>query len=559
MKTENKPDSPVPESSSPTAAGHIPASTKIGGQSKFFKVLRLRDLYFLCLGGSIGSAWLFGSLYGASSAGPAAVISWIIGGLIALVLAATWAEIGGILPSTGAVVAVPHYSHGLFTGFYFGWAYYLSAIITPPVEAVAIVTYASAYLPSLTSGGALTLTGYAVSIGILVLTFALNYFGVKFFAKVNGVITLWKIVIPTFTILVALFYFYPPNFTSFGGFLPNGVAPVFSAVGTAGIVYAYTGFRAAMDYSGEAKDPTRDVPRAMIYSVLSAMVIYTLLQTVFIGGIRWSDSGLQAGDWAGLATISAYASAPFYKLLSILGVASVATILLVDAAVSPFGTMGVYTGSSARDLYALAEGGHLSKRMSEVHDESGIPRIALFVSLAIAIFLLLAFPNWSQLATIGTTTTMFTQLAGATSLIVLRRNADQLKRAFRVPAVKVVAPVAFVASSLVVYWTTWPYTGYSLAAFLLGLGIFMFYHFKGAYPQSDISRGVWIVVFSICLTGLSYLGSYGRGIISFPYDFVAVGVLALGCYYWGIRSGYKTDQLTRILRQESVESYIDSK
>ena len=317
MSQNKKPDE-IPEGSSyHTKEGHIPASTKIGGQSKFFKVLRLRDLYFLCLGGSIGSAWLFGSLYGAASAGPAAVISWILGGLIALVLAATWAEIGGILPSTGAVVAVPHYSHGLFTGFYFGWAYYLSAIITPPVEAVAIVTYASAYIPSLTSNGSLTFAGYAVSITILVLTFALNYFGVKFFAKVNGIITIWKILIPTFTILVALFYFYPPNFTSFGGFIPKGITPVFSAIGTAGIVYAYTGFRAAMDYSGEAKNPTRDVPRAMIYSVLSAMVIYTLLQIVFIGGIRWSESGLQAGDWAGLATISAYASAPFYKLLGI--------------------------------------------------------------------------------------------------------------------------------------------------------------------------------------------------------------------------------------------------
>ena len=220
--------------------------------------------------------------------------------------------------------------------------------------------------------------------------------------------------------------------------------------------------------------------------------------------------------------------------------------------------MGVYTGSSARDLYALAEGGHLSKRMSEVHNESGVPRMALLISLLIAVFLLLAFPNWGQLATIGTTSTVFTQLAGATSLIVLRRNAGNLKRPFRVPAVHIIAPLAFVASSLVVYWTTWPYTGYSLAAFLLGLGIFLFYHFRGAYPQSDISRGIWIVTFSICLTIISYLGSYGIGVIPLPYDFLAVGLLAILCYFWGIRSGYKTDQLARILKQESVDRLIES-
>ncbi len=64
-----------------------PASTRIGNESRFFKVLSLRDLYFICLGGSIGSAWLFGSLYGASEAGPASIISWLIGGAIVLVLA----------------------------------------------------------------------------------------------------------------------------------------------------------------------------------------------------------------------------------------------------------------------------------------------------------------------------------------------------------------------------------------------------------------------------------------------------------------------------------------
>ncbi len=528
------------------------ASTRTGSQSKFFKVLSLRDLYFICLGGSIGSAWLFGSLYGASEAGPASILSWLIGGAIVLVLALTWAEIGGMLPQTGAVVAVPHYSHGSFTGFYFGWAYYLSAIIVPPVEAVAIVTYASAYMPSLMVNGKLTPVGYGVCVGIILVTFALNYYGVKLFAKVNSAITLWKVVIPTFTVLVALLYLYPPNFASFGGFFPNGVAPVFSAVGTAGIVFAYTGFRTAMDYSGEAKNPSRDVPRAMILSVMTTIIIYTLLQTVFIGGIRWGDSGLSAGDWSGLAAGSAYTSAPFYRLLSILGLASVATILLIDAVVSPFGSIGVYTGSSARDLYALAEGGHLSKRMSEVHEESGVPRTALAVSLAIAMFLLFAFPNWGQLATIGTTSTVFTQLAGATSLIVLRGNAHGLKRSFRVPAARIVAPLAFVTSSLVVYWTTWPFTGYSLVALIIGLGIFMFYHLRSAYKKSDINRGVWIVVFSILLTALSYLGSYGVNIIPLPLDFVAVGILSLVCFYWGVRSGYQTEQLNRVLREEST-------
>ena len=170
----------------------IPASARVGGQGQFRKVLSLRELLFLSLGASIGSAWLFGSAYGAATARPASIVSWLIGGLFAVVIAVTWAEIGGLFPSAGAVVRIPQLVHGYFAGFYVGWAYYLSSVIVPPVEAVAIVTYASAYVPSLTSAGVLTWEGDAVSLAIMLLTFALNSFGVKLFARFNTGVTWWK-------------------------------------------------------------------------------------------------------------------------------------------------------------------------------------------------------------------------------------------------------------------------------------------------------------------------------------------------------------------------------
>ena len=168
---------------------YVPVSARIGAQNRFRKVLSLRDLYCISLGSSIGSAWLFGALYGASQAGPASIVSWVIGGLFILFVALVWAELGGILPSTGAVVRIPEYTHGYFTSFYFGWSYYLSAVIVPPVEAVAIVTYASAYLPSLYQAGSLTFEGYAVSLVVIVATFLLNSFGVRLFARINNIVT----------------------------------------------------------------------------------------------------------------------------------------------------------------------------------------------------------------------------------------------------------------------------------------------------------------------------------------------------------------------------------
>jgi amino acid transporter len=534
---------------------NVPSSAKIGQQGRFRKVLGFQELYFISLAGIIGSAWLFGSIYGASKAGPAAIISWMISGVFVIFLALTWAEIGGMLPSAGASVRIPQYAHGQFTGFYFGWAYYISAVTVAPVEAIAIVTYASAYLPSLISNGALTTVGYLASIAIMILTFLINSFGVKFFARLNTVITWWKLAIPILTIIVALLYFYPPNFSAFGGFAPMGISPIFSAIGTAGIVFAFMGFRESLDYSGEAKNPRKDVPLAIILSVVTTIIVYTLLQLSFIGGLRWGASGLAAGDWANLATKGVYASAPFYHLMAILGIPILAIVLLVDAVISPFGTVGVYTGSSARDLFALVAGGHLHAAIGEVNKKYGIPRRAMLVNLIVGTVFIFLFPSWGPLATVVTTTTVFTQLAGATSLIVLRKHAPELKRGFKLPFANVMALLAFVMASLIVYWTTWPYTAYAFLAILIGVAVFFATKVKrGSFPYEDVKRGLWIVVYSLTIIAVSYLGSYGIDYIKFPLDFCVVAIMSVIFFFWGVRSGYETPELRELKKQEQVSS-----
>src|SRR5881398_3641424 len=127
-------------------------------------------LLFAALGSIIGSGWLFGALNASQIAGPAAVLSWAIAGVMILLIGLTYAELGAMFPVSGGVVRFPHYAFGSFASFVMGWITWLSLASVAPVEVEAALQYASNYIGGLThtaagSGGNPVLTfplGYAV-------------------------------------------------------------------------------------------------------------------------------------------------------------------------------------------------------------------------------------------------------------------------------------------------------------------------------------------------------------------------------------------------------------
>ncbi|MEM2200082.1 MAG: APC family permease, partial [Thermoplasmata archaeon] len=181
---------------------------KIAYQSdkKLRKALSLQDLFFLSMGGIIGSGWLLGVAAGASVAGPGATLSWIIGGVIILFIALTFAEISSAVPKTGAIVRYPHLAFGGYTGYIMSWGYFLSAVTVPTIEAEAVLTYASTYIPNIfhTVAGVSVLTSYGILYAILLLIgfFFLNYFGIRLLGKFNTVATWWKFIIPSLTFIL---------------------------------------------------------------------------------------------------------------------------------------------------------------------------------------------------------------------------------------------------------------------------------------------------------------------------------------------------------------------
>src|SRR5207244_1927659 len=164
---------------------------------------------------------------------------------------------------------------------------------------------------------------------LLMPTFAaINFVAMRLFSKVNSAITWWKVAIPVLTILVLLFKFHGGNFNSHGGFLPLGTKALFAAIPGAGIVFAYLGFEQADQLAGEIKDPSRNLPRAIITAILLCTAIYVMLQIVFIGALHPSD--LNHG-WAGLANNNGLISGPLAFLAGAAGLGWLAIVLRLDA------------------------------------------------------------------------------------------------------------------------------------------------------------------------------------------------------------------------------------
>ncbi len=550
---------------------------------KLKKALNTWDLYFLSLGGIIGSGWLFSAAAAASTTGPASIISWIIGGVLVLFIALVYAELGGMIPRSGAISRYGHYSHGGVAGLFFGWTYFLSAVSVPAIEAEAVITYASSYINGLSytapnpinpAASVALLTGLGIVLaGILIVAFyGLNYAGVRIMGKTNTGMTWWKLIIPSLTIvMLAFLVFHSSNFTSpaLGGFLPgNNSATIFEAVSTDGIVFSFLGFRQALDYGGEARTPQRSIPRATVFSVLTGIVVYILLQVVFIGAINPTKLAA-SGGWLGLASSpSSYASgvvaAPFAFLAKTSGIFALVVltyILYADAYVSPAGTLNVYAGTSTRTLFGLAEIGYFPKTLSQVNKKTKVPTFSIILSLIIGLIFLAPFPSWYALVGLITGATAFTYIVGGSALMVFRREADELKRPFKLPYAKILAPIAFVGATLIVYWSGWPTIPYLAIGIFFGIVVYLIilgsHKVENVFTKDNIKAGWWVPAYILVLTLLSYLGEAdygGTNTLPYPYDFVVVIIVAIIFYLISIKSGYRTDEIKDII--DSGTQYI---
>lgn len=514
----------------------------------------LTGLTFIGVGGVLGSGWLFAPMLAAQQAGPAAILSWCIGGLAIIIVALPFAEITACLPEAGAMARLPRYSHGSLTGVVIGWSAWLGYATAAPIETIAILRYVGPLIPDAYSGGQLgvvdgpTTLGYGIAVIILLVMVVINALGVAWLNKANAIITTVKVLLPL--IIVTTFLttdFHTENFTSGGGFAPYGFEGILSAVSLGGVVFAFLGFRHIIDLAGEARRPHFNVPSALFLTVLACFVIYVLLQVAFTGGVP--QSAIENG-WDKMQF--PHHLGPLAGIATVIGASWLIALIYGGAVLGPFGSGLIATGSNARLGMALAKNGFFPAILERLSG-TGVPFNALVLGFVAGLcFLTLSL---SEVVALNSSAIVLSLCIGPLAMIAMRRQLPNRRRPIRLPFAHILAPVGFIIATLIIYWSGWATIWRLDLGLVAGLLIFAVkLRIEPLDRPVRLMGARWLLVYLVGLNAVSYLGNFGggTGLLPFGWDMAVLAVIALVSFRLGL-----IDALPPERTQEMVELSVE--
>ena len=537
-----------------------------GGGSGTSTTLR-RDIGIVGLiwaseGSIIGSGWLFGARNAIDVAGPAALISWLIGGAAVLILALVHAELGAMYPVSGGTARFPHYAFGGAAGASFGWFSWLQAATVAPIEVLAGIGYATHWswaakwvYSTGANKGELSGTGIAIAVAMMAVFVAVNFLSIRALANTNSTITWWKVGVPVLTIIVVgVANFHGHNFNALNGFNPYGAKGILSAVSTSGIIFAYLGFEQADQLAGESRDPQRNIPRAVIGSIIIGIIIYVALQAVFIGAL---PASLLKGTWS---TVGAALTGPWAQIASLASLGWLAVILYVDAVISPTGTGLIYTASTSRVSYALSRNGYFPSAYESL-DRHGVPWLGLITAFVVGSICFLPFPSWTSLVGLITSASVLMYAGAPLALGVFRRRLPLTERPYRMPGATLLSPVAFVVANLIVMWSGWTTVWKLGIAILIGyviLGANRVFKLNPIAPELNLRAASWLPFYLVGIGAITYISAFGTlhtpwfGSGAIWWDMVVVALFSLVIYFWAMAVALPADRIQEMINNVVV-------
>lgn len=403
------------------------------------RVLTLYGLTMVAVGSCIGSGiFLTPSQVASHVMDPTLVLmAWALGGVIALTGALSFAELGAMFPDAGGVYVYLREAYGSFAGFLYGWAYF-TVINGGSIAALTIAfAYYASFLVPLSASGQIILAICAVVTITLV-----NVFRVQVAEYFTNALTGLKLAGIGVVVLIGLFLGTSGmdlNLRVTGSLLTNDGLGAFG-LAMVGVLFSYGGWQHASYLSGEAVDPQRTVPRAMIIGALIVTAAYLLINVAYM-------LLLPVSEMAASTRVAADAVNTVFpwggKLVAVL------------IAISTFGTALIYTLSAPRIYFAMAADRVFFAKLAEVHPKFRTPVYAVVAQSVWAIALILFWGTFEKVITYVTFTDWIFFTATACIVILFRSRRPSVERPYRTfgypvtPLIFIIISAWFVINTLI--------------------------------------------------------------------------------------------------------------
>jgi APA family basic amino acid/polyamine antiporter len=385
-------------------------------------------------------------------AGPALAVSFIIAGIACVFAALCYSEFSSILPVEGSAYAYAYGTVGEIFAWIIGWGLILEYAMGSMTVAVSWSGYFNKLLkmfgiklPEYLTADPASYTGEGFSMNlpaflIVLLVVSLLVKGTKKAASANNFIVILKVSAVIFVIIAGLFFINTANWSPF---IPEATTIIDETAsheaygyggiisGAAAIFFAYVGFDAVSTQAGEAINPKKDVPFAIIASLLVCTVLYILVSLVLTGMMNYQDFDPHGKYPEAIKAPVAYA-------FDIAGQAWAGYIITIAATVGLISVLMVMIMGQSRIFLGMSKDGLISPVFSRIHPISGTPKHNLMI-LGAFISIVAAFTPINKLADMTSFGTLFAFTMVCIAVWVLRKKQPHLERTFRVPALPVIA------------------------------------------------------------------------------------------------------------------------
>jgi APA family basic amino acid/polyamine antiporter len=360
------------------------------------------------------------------------ILAWVVGGVLALCGAATYAELGAMMPSAGGEYVYLRTAYHPAVGFMSGWVS-LTAGFSAPIAASAIAfsRYLSTLVPSLGGSGAQT----AVAIGLILAVTALHAFDTVIGGRVQTGFTAAKVVLIAVFIIAGLTVGHGDwgHFAAQAGGLSNVGTTAF-AVSLMYVSFAYSGWNAAGYIAGEITRPEQNLPRALFIGTGLVMALYVLVNVVFLYAVPASvlasgDGGgpiVEVGDTAARSLFGAHAGSLLTSLIALALVSAVSAMIM----------------AGPRVYAAMAEDKALPSLLAW-RNRRGVPVVAVLTQGLLGILFVMVGDLGVLIRFVGFSLAIFAALTVGGVFILRARGMKSGYRTFGYP----VTPALFIAVS----------------------------------------------------------------------------------------------------------------